>query len=322
VWPNQLSFQFQFNINFRYVHKVLDLIVCTSFYSRYVKLPEAKTPVEIKENPKLYPYFDHCLGAVDGSHIDAWVPDNIAAHYRNQKGYLSLNVFAAVAFDMHYVYVLSGWEGSAGDGQVFSDARAHDFRIPRGYYYLGDAGFALSENLHIPYCNTRYHLHEWEWGSHCPQNKEELFNLRHSQARNVIERRFGIDKRRFGLMTACPEYFLETYKYRPNFFLPLLLLPTSSVIMILFGKMTFQPLHQWREDPLQTPQMRRKMENCRVQFRPQTSDELWQREMLLQLRCGQIIRQNCNTVVELEYSQLLVHVTAILCIKKQREQRE
>jgi hypothetical protein len=149
-------------------------MVCTSFYSQYVKIPEAKTPVEIKENLKLYPYFNHCLGAVDGSHIDAWVSGDVAAHYCNRKGRLSLNVFATVAFDMCYVYVLSGWERSAGDKEVFSHARAHDLRIPHGYYYLGDAGFALLESLHIPYCNTRYHLHEWEWGSHRPQNKEEL----------------------------------------------------------------------------------------------------------------------------------------------------
>jgi hypothetical protein len=39
---------------------------------------------------------------------------------------------------------------------------------------------------------------------------QELFNLRHAQARNVIERIFGVVKRRFGLMTAAPEYSLET----------------------------------------------------------------------------------------------------------------
>lgn len=38
----------------------------------------------------------------------------------------------------------------------------------------------------------------------------ELFNLRHSQARNVVERIFGIVKRRFALMTAAPEYDLRT----------------------------------------------------------------------------------------------------------------
>jgi hypothetical protein len=43
-----------------------------------------------------------------------------------------------------------------------------------------------------------------------PRNYKELYNLRHSQARNVVERIFGVVKRRFRLMVAAPEYSLET----------------------------------------------------------------------------------------------------------------
>jgi hypothetical protein len=43
-----------------------------------------------------------------------------------------------------------------------------------------------------------------------PRNARELFNLRHAKARNVIERIFGVVKRRFCLMVAAPEYSLET----------------------------------------------------------------------------------------------------------------
>lgn len=39
-----------------------------------------------------------------------------------------------------------------------------------------------------------------------PINKEELFNLRHAQARNVIERIFGVLKRRFRILLIGPEY--------------------------------------------------------------------------------------------------------------------
>jgi DDE superfamily endonuclease len=42
-----------------------------------------------------------------------------------------------------------------------------------------------------------------------PVNKEELFNLRHASARNVIERIFGILKRRFRILLIAPEYSLE-----------------------------------------------------------------------------------------------------------------
>jgi DDE superfamily endonuclease len=39
-----------------------------------------------------------------------------------------------------------------------------------------------------------------------PRNPKELFNLRHSSARNVIERIFGILKRRFRILRVTPEY--------------------------------------------------------------------------------------------------------------------
>ena len=42
-----------------------------------------------------------------------------------------------------------------------------------------------------------------------PENKEELFNLRHSSLRNAIERIFGILKRRFKIIRTAPEYRFE-----------------------------------------------------------------------------------------------------------------
>jgi DDE superfamily endonuclease len=42
-----------------------------------------------------------------------------------------------------------------------------------------------------------------------PVNKEELFNLRHSSARNVIERIFGVLKRRYRILLVAPAYSLD-----------------------------------------------------------------------------------------------------------------
>lgn len=42
-----------------------------------------------------------------------------------------------------------------------------------------------------------------------PVNKEELFNLRHASARNVIERIFGVVKRRFRILLISPEYSID-----------------------------------------------------------------------------------------------------------------
>lgn len=177
-----------------------------AFYRQYVHLPRIETPIEIEDNPKLFPYFQNCLGALDGCHIDARVPEGDMARYRNRKGRISQNVLAVCGFDMRYVYVLSGWEGSASDSLIYEDARQTDFRIPDGWFYLADAGFPLTPDTMVPYRGKRYHLKEWGRSNQRPRDKEELFNLRHAQARNTVERIFGVDKRRFRVLTSSPEY--------------------------------------------------------------------------------------------------------------------
>ena len=52
-------------------------------------------------------------------------------------------------------------------------------------------------------------MNEWHKSSLHPQNKEELFNLRHSSLRNVIERVFGVLKMQFPLLTAIPKFPFE-----------------------------------------------------------------------------------------------------------------
>jgi hypothetical protein len=54
-----------------------------------------------------------------------------------------------------------------------------------------------------------YGLNQAQLNKSRPQNKEELFNLRHSSARNAIERIFGVLKRRFRILLLAPEYSLE-----------------------------------------------------------------------------------------------------------------
>jgi len=74
---------------------------------------------------------------------------------------LTQNCLAACTFDLRFTYFLSGWEGSTADSTLFSVARRTDFYIPKGRYYLADAGFASSDALLVPYRNVRYHLAEW-----------------------------------------------------------------------------------------------------------------------------------------------------------------
>ena len=135
----------------------------STFYNTYIQLPNADTPLasEILDNLKLYPFFKDCIGSIDGTHLDAFVPDEAVAHYQNQKGRLLQNVLAVCSQDMHFTYILSGWEESASDGHIFDDAQWRDLKIPEGKFFLADAGFSTCNMLVVPYQREHYHLKEW-----------------------------------------------------------------------------------------------------------------------------------------------------------------
>ncbi|KAI4300254.1 hypothetical protein L6164_033651 [Bauhinia variegata] len=56
----------------------------------------------------------------------------------------------------------------------------------------------------------RYHLQEWAIGRRAPQNHEKLFNYRHARARNVIERCFGLLKKRWAILRSPSFYPMRT----------------------------------------------------------------------------------------------------------------
>mmetsp|Transcript_24507 Transcript_24507/g.22267 ORF Transcript_24507/g.22267 Transcript_24507/m.22267 type:complete len:393 (+) Transcript_24507:74-1252(+) len=167
-------------------------------------------PEYIRSNYRFWPYFKNCLGALDGTHVSASIAENNSAPFRNRKGYISQNVLGIVDFRMVFTYVLAGWEGSAHDGKVLQDALTKGLVIPPGKYYLGDAGYGLSGYCLTPYRGIRYHLKEFRRGNRKPQNKEELFNLRHASLRNVIERSFGVLKKRFNILNCMRNFTFDS----------------------------------------------------------------------------------------------------------------
>ncbi|KAG6530867.1 hypothetical protein ZIOFF_004628 [Zingiber officinale] len=129
-----------------------------------------KKPEPIPENctDVRWKWFKGFLGALDGTYINVNVPANDKPRYRTRKGEIATNVLGVCTPNMQFSYVLSGWEGSAADGRVLRDAisRRNGLKIPQG---------------------QRYHLTEWRQG-YQPATAKEYFNMKHSQARNCIER--------------------------------------------------------------------------------------------------------------------------------------
>ncbi|KAK5812190.1 hypothetical protein PVK06_027606 [Gossypium arboreum] len=179
-------------------------------YKLVIRLPDESIPSEIRNNPRFYPYFKDCIGALDGTHVRASVPLNIQGRFRSRKGGTTQNVLAAITFDLKFSYVLAGWEGSAHDSRILSDAlsRPRGLRIPEGQYYLADAGYGIHNGFITPYRGVRYHLKEFS--AQGPENAKELFNLRHSSLRITIERVFRILKKRFRVLDAEPFWNFQT----------------------------------------------------------------------------------------------------------------
>ncbi|KAH6833666.1 nuclease HARBI1-like protein [Perilla frutescens var. hirtella] len=122
------------------------------------------------------------------------------------------NVLAACNFDLQFIYVLSGWEGSAHDSKLLNDAlsRRNGLHVPQGKYFLVDCGFSNRRQFLAPLCGVRYHLKYFSGQGRHPRNASELFNLRHASLRNVIERIFGVFKSRFTIFKTAPPFPFQT----------------------------------------------------------------------------------------------------------------
>ncbi|KAF5466007.1 hypothetical protein F2P56_015966 [Juglans regia] len=163
----------------------------------------------IAGNPHNYPWFEKCLGAMDGTMIDAAAPSRLSDTYRNHRGRIAQNVLCLCDFDMKFTYVYTGWEGTAHDAHVFLDALSRSRNQfpwpPEGYYYLVDSAFPCIEKFMPPYPRERYHRSDSYRGRQF-RGYKEYFNFRHSSMRNIIERTFTLLKKRFQILTAMPRY--------------------------------------------------------------------------------------------------------------------
>ncbi|CAN1725599.1 hypothetical protein LINPERHAP1_LOCUS158 [Linum perenne] len=109
------------------------------------------------------------------------------ARYRTRKGTTAIHVLDVCNQNLKFIYCLVGWEGST-----------HDSRVLRGSSTCYWNIHTNAQDFLAPYRGQCYHLQEWE--NNHPRSAEELFNMCHSSARNVIERAFGILEMRFVLL--------------------------------------------------------------------------------------------------------------------------
>nr|XP_027093739.1 uncharacterized protein LOC113714142 [Coffea arabica] len=124
------------------------------------------------------------LCALDGTHVPAHPPPGQQAAYTNRHGQATQNVLAVCDFDMRFLYIYAGWEGSAHDARVLDGALTgltHFPMPPPGKYYLVDSANRNVPGFLAPYRGTSRQPAQGRCGCFSPK---QLFNTRHSSLRN------------------------------------------------------------------------------------------------------------------------------------------
>ncbi|KAA0067988.1 retrotransposon protein [Cucumis melo var. makuwa] len=178
---------------------------------REFELIKRPVPVTSNCNDQRWKCFENCLGALDRTYIKVNVPAGDRPTFRTRKGEIATNVLGVCDTKGDFVYVLAGWEGSAADSRILRDAisRENELQVPKGYYYLCDTGYPNAEGFLAPYRGQRYHLQEWRGAANAPTNAKTYFNMKHSSARNVIERAFGVLKGHWAILRGKSYYPLQ-----------------------------------------------------------------------------------------------------------------
>ncbi|KAJ4770995.1 nuclease [Rhynchospora pubera] len=212
------DFQHSLETVWRCIRNVLEYV--GKLGPQYIRQPNSSTPPHpILADGTKFSFFKDAIGAIDGTHIRAYPErgDKFKERFINRKGEYTQNVMAAVDFDGNFLAVVAGWEGSAHDNMILHSAMQRGvLYIPPGKYYLVDAGYANKPQFLAPYRKVCYHLGSFRdrargRGGHRYDKPEELFNHRHAQLRNIVERTFGVVKARFHILKdmAAFEYKIQ-----------------------------------------------------------------------------------------------------------------
>ena len=102
-----------------------------------------------------------------------------------------MNVQATTNSNLEITDIVARWPGSAHDSTIFNNSRLRGTFEEQTYgdaLILGDSGYPIKSYLMTPLLHPR-------------TPAEQLYNESHIRTRNLIERLFGIWKRRFPILS-------------------------------------------------------------------------------------------------------------------------
>jgi len=111
---------------------------------------------------------------------------------------------------LHVIWTIGLYMLVQLDARVLQNALQNNFHVPEWKFYLVYVGYANTPNFIAPYHNVRCHLQEQGWSNQRPQTPQELFNLRHAQLRNHVERVIGVVKMRFQILKCASQHPIDS----------------------------------------------------------------------------------------------------------------
>ncbi|KAJ3641886.1 hypothetical protein Zmor_028356 [Zophobas morio] len=169
---------------------------------RYIKMPQTYEEIlTCRQQFFNIARFPRCIGAIDCSHVKIQSPGGDSAEiFRNRKQFFSLNVQTVSDTNLKILDIVSRWPGSAHDAHIFRNS-ALCARFEMGQFrdsvLVGDSGYPVKKYLVTPLLNIN-------------SNAENLYNESLIRTRNVVERSYGVWKRRFPCLAMGLRLKLDT----------------------------------------------------------------------------------------------------------------
>ncbi|XP_018572749.1 putative nuclease HARBI1 [Anoplophora glabripennis] len=173
-----------------------------SLRAQYIKMYSDNREME-RSAEKFYQIasFPRIIGAIDCTLIKIDSPGGIDAEiFRSRKSYFALNVQTVSDASLKIRDIVARWPGSVHDQTIFNNSNLRD-RFENGefgrYILIGDSGYSLRSYLMTKLLQTR-------------TPAENLYNESIIRTRNVVERQYGVWKRRFPILRYGMRLKLDT----------------------------------------------------------------------------------------------------------------
>ncbi|XP_072023541.1 putative nuclease HARBI1 [Amphiura filiformis] len=161
-----------------------------SFRQQVIQFPRPDEMHQVQQDFYNIAQFPGVVGAIDCTHVPIISPGGPqAVTFINRKSVSSINVQVIGDARLRIRNVVARWPGSAHDTRIFTNSSIAQ-RFERGDIngiLLGDSGYPVRRYLMTPLRN--------------PVTREQIhYNSAHKTTRNIVERLFGVLKRRFPII--------------------------------------------------------------------------------------------------------------------------